>query len=54
MPRCSAKWFAALEYGPKWARPHVHIAVFNVSRADWVRFWAKPWRQEMGFTKLSL
>ena len=51
MSRCTAKWFAALEYGPKWARPHVHIAVFNVSRGDWVRFWAKPWRRQMGFTK---
>lgn len=50
-PRCQAKWFAALEYGPKWARPHVHIAVFGVSLGDWVKFWAKPWRKQMGFTK---
>lgn len=49
--RCNIRYFGALEYGPLWARPHVHICVFGVNRADWVRFWAKYWRREMGFTK---
>lgn len=49
--RCELKFFGALEYGPLWGRPHVHIAVFGVNRADWVRFWAKRWRRSMGFTK---
>lgn len=49
--RCPLKYFGALEYGPLWSRPHVHIAVFGVSRSDWCRFWAKSWRQQMGFTK---
>lgn len=50
-PRCPLRFFGALEYGPVWGRPHVHIAVFGVNRADWVRFWAKDWRRQMGFTK---
>lgn len=43
--------FAVLEYGPKWSRPHVHLLAFDVEYADWVRFWAKPWRRDFGFTK---
>lgn len=50
-PRCPLKIFAALEYGPLWSRPHVHIAAFGVNYKDWCKFWAKPWRKEMGFTK---
>lgn len=50
-PKLRLKYFGALEYGPLWSRPHVHICVFGVSRSDWVRFWAKVWRREMGFTK---
>lgn len=49
--RCNCKWFAALEYGPLWSRPHVHICVFGVNRRQWVKYWAKRWRQTMGFTK---
>lgn len=49
--RASVKWFCALEYGPKWSRPHVHLCVFGINRADWVKFWAKRWRRDMGFTK---
>lgn len=49
--RCDLKFFGALEYGPLWGRPHVHIAIFGVNRSDWVRFWAKRWRRSMGFTK---
>lgn len=45
------RYFAALEYGPLWARPHIHLCVFGVNRADWVRFWAKRWRRDFGFTK---
>lgn len=49
--KCSIRYFCALEYGPKWGRPHVHLCVFGVNRSDWSRFWAKLWRQQMGFTK---
>ena len=49
--RCNLRFFGVLEYGPLWSRPHIHIAVFGVSLADWIKFWAKPWRQQMGFTK---
>lgn len=45
------KYFAALEYGPQWARPHIHLVVFGVNRANWVKFWAKRWRRDFGFTK---
>lgn len=45
------KYFAALEYGPKWARPHVHLVVFGLNRREWVKYFAKPWRQRFGFTK---
>lgn len=48
---CNLRYFAVLEYGPKWARPHVHLLAFGVSYEDWVRFWAKPWRRDFGFTK---
>lgn len=48
---CKMRYFAVLEYGSKWSRPHVHLLVFDVSYADWVRFWAKPWRRDYGFTK---
>ena len=49
--KCKIRFFGALEYGPKWSRPHVHICVFGVNRVDWSRFWAKYWRKDMGFTK---
>lgn len=49
--KCDLKYFAVLEYGPKWSRPHVHLLAFGVSFEDWVRFWAKPWRRDFGFTK---
>lgn len=50
-PKLRLKFFGALEYGPLWSRPHVHICVFGVNRSDWSRFWGKVWRREMGFTK---
>lgn len=49
--RASVKWFCALEYGPLWSRPHVHLCVFGVNRSDWCKYWAKRWRRSMGFTK---
>lgn len=48
--RCDLRYFCLLEYGPKWSRPHVHLVAFGVNYADWVRFWAKPWRVDFGFT----
>lgn len=45
------KYFCALEYGPLWARPHVHLIMTGISRADYVKFFSKVWRREMGFTK---
>lgn len=49
--RCPIRIFGALEYGPKWGRPHVHLCAFGVSRSDYQRFWGKPWRKSMGFNK---
>lgn len=51
MEKLSVKYFCALEYGPLWGRPHVHLIMTGISRADYVRFFAKPWRRDMGFTK---
>lgn len=49
--RLRIKYFGALEYGPLWSRPHVHICLTGLNRADYVRFFAQPWRESMGFTK---
>lgn len=49
--RLSIKYFGALEYGPLWSRPHVHICVTGISRRDYLQFFAQPWRKNMGFTK---
>lgn len=45
------RYFGCLEYGPKWARPHVHLVVFGVSWDDWLTYWSNPWKESMGFTK---
>lgn len=52
--RLNMKYFACSEYGPSTSRCHVHLLVFGVSYADWVTYFARPWRQDMGFTKTKL
>lgn len=45
------KYIIFEEYGPKTSRPHFHLMFFGISHADYVKFLAKPWRREMGFTR---
>lgn len=45
------RYFGCLEYGPLWQRPHIHIMLYDISYNDYVEFFAKPWRDKMGFTK---
>lgn len=47
----SLRYFGCLEYGPRWARPHVHIIIFGVSWEDWLTYWSNVWKKEYGFTK---
>lgn len=52
--RLKMKLFAVEEYGPQTSRPHVHLLMFGVSYADYITYFAKPWRKDMGFTKTKL
>lgn len=49
--RPKIKYFICEEYGPKTSRPHIHLLCWGLSRADYVRFFAKPWRRMFGFTR---
>lgn len=49
--RPKMKYFFVEELGPKTSRPHLHCLIFGLSRADYVEFFAKPWRRDFGFTK---
>ena len=49
--RCKIKYFIVEEYGPKTSRPHFHLLMWGLSRSDYIRFFAKPWRRGYGFTK---
>ena len=49
--RLKLRYFGCLEYGPKTSRPHMHICVIGVSHADYIKYFAKPWRVDYGFTK---
>lgn len=51
MSRLHIKYVCCMEYGPKTSRPHAHLVMFGISHADYVRFFAKPWRAKYGFTK---
>lgn len=51
MERIKLKYLACLEYGPASSRPHVHLVMFGISPKDYKDFFAKPWRQNCGFTK---
>lgn len=48
------KYFVVSEYGPKTSRPHAHLVMMNISLGDYVRYFAKPWRRDYGFTKTKL
>lgn len=45
------KYIIFEEYGPKTSRPHFHLMFFGISHADYVKYLAKPWRRDIGFTK---
>lgn len=49
--RLKMKYFIVYENGPKTSRPHFHALFWGISHADYLRFFAKPWRRDMGFTK---
>ena len=49
--RLKLRYFGCLEYGPKTSRPHVHICVIGVSHGDYIKYFAKSWRRDYGFTK---
>lgn len=45
------KYLIFEEYGPSTSRPHFHLLFWGCSRADYVKYLAKPWRQNIGFTR---
>lgn len=49
--RLSIKYLCCLEYGPKWSRPHIHLVMIGISHADYIKYFARPWRNQFGFTK---
>lgn len=49
--RLKLKYLVFMEYGPKTSRPHFHLLMWGVSYADYLYYFAKPWRRTMGFTR---
>lgn len=49
--RLHLKYLVCCEYGPKSSRCHGHLVMFGISPQDYLRFFAKPWRKNFGFTK---
>lgn len=45
------KYLVFMEYGPKTSRPHFHLLFFGISHADYLEYFAKPWRRNVGFTR---
>lgn len=44
------KYLIFEEYGPGTSRPHFHLLFWGISYADYVCFFAEPWRDNFGFT----
>lgn len=51
MSRLHIKYLICEEYGPKSSRPHAHLVMFGIKPQDYLKFFAKPWRNTYGFTK---
>lgn len=48
--RLKIKYFGCHEYGPTTSRPHIHLIVVGISREDYLKYFARPWRNDYGFT----
>lgn len=45
------KYLIFEEYGPATSRPHFHLLFWGISYADYICFFAEPWRDNIGFTR---
>lgn len=48
--RLELRYFGALEYGPRWSRPHLHFILIGVTPGDYVKYFQKTWESMYGYT----